>query len=559
MEEGKNVCSSRLSGNSVALKAGEGARNNTEEHGWLRLIRAELTPPSLSDNTADADRLIKELKKKLGTEYVAADLSLLRTVSATLRKNNYNVHVACFEDRGIWKMIHVFTQDDPAGIYGIALDLGSTTLVLQLVNLMDGSILDEVSFHNPQIRIGSDILTRIHYATARGGLAELQEMVNEQINKTIEQITQKHALKTESIVAMSVAGNTTMTHFFLGLDPYGICREPYIPVTNRPDLIPAAELGLAIHPAAPVLVFPNVGSYFGGDLIAGILSSGITHQEEVCFLVDVGTNAEVVIGNRDWLMACAGAAGPALEGGVADMGMMAGPDVIDKVRIEPETGAFQISTIQGGVEHHPARPGKPVGICGSGLIDLAAQLFLAGMIDLRGKFEPGKCGDRMIDVDGIKHLVVVAAEESGTGEPLTLSQPDLDGLVRSKAAMYTILTTIANTVNIPLSEIKRFYVAGTFGSYINPESAITIGMIPDLPLDVYASLGNTSLKGACMALLNKEAKEEITRIRDQITYLELNVNQEFMNLFSAAKFIPHTDRSLFPSVRRCADTEAHGA
>jgi uncharacterized 2Fe-2S/4Fe-4S cluster protein (DUF4445 family) len=232
------------------------------------------------------------------------------------------------------------------------------------------------------------------------------------------------------------------------------------------------------------------------------------------------------------------------------MGMMAGPNVIDKVTIDPGTREFQIRTIQEGVEEKALQPGKPVGICGSGLIDLAAQLFLAGMIDLRGKFEAEKCGDRLIDQDGIKHLVVVAAEDSGTGEPLTLSQPDLDGLVRSKAAMYTILTTIANTVNIPLNKIQRFYVAGTFGSYIDPVSAITIGMIPDLPLHVYSSLGNTSLKGALMALLNKDCRNEIYQIRDRITYLELNVNQEFMNLFSAAKFIPHTDRSLFPSVRR---------
>ncbi len=523
---------------------------DTDDRGWIRLIRPRLTPPSLSDNTADADRLIKELKKELGTENVAADLPFLQTVSATLRKNAYAVGVVLFEDRGIWKIIDLFGAADVPDLCGIALDLGSTTLVLQLVRLTDGSILEEVSFVNPQVQIGSDILTRIHYATAKGGLGKLQGMVVQAINETIRQLAIRHDLKTEAIVALSVAGNTTMTHFFLGLDPWGICREPYIPVTNRPDLIPSRDLGLTLHPAAPVLVFPNVGSYFGGDLVAGILSSGITRREEVCFLVDVGTNAEVVIGNRDWLMACAGAAGPALEGGVADMGMMAGPNVIDKVRIDAKTGAFQISTIQGGIEHASPSPGKPVGICGSGLIDLAAQLFLAGMIDLRGKFEPKACGDRLIDVDGIRHLIVTPAEESGTGEALLLSQPDLDGLIRSKAAMYTILTTIANTVNIPLRDIQRFYVAGTFGSYINPESAITIGMIPDLPLEVYSSLGNTSLKGAYLALLGKEARDEIYRIRDRITYLELNVNQEFMNLFSAAKFIPHTDRSLFPSVQR---------
>ena len=532
------------------LKPGD----NKGDFGWIRWLQPKLTPPSLSDNTADADRLIKGTEKGVGNGICCSgSFSPENGFPPLLRKTAMQSVWHVLKNRGVWKIIDVFGLDAPRKIYGIALDLGSTTLVLQLINLINGSILDEVSFHNPQIRIGSDILTRIHYATGKGGLAELQEMVIQQINHAIDQITEKHAIKKEWIVAMSVAGNTTMTHFFLGLDPYGICREPYIPVANRPDLIPAAELGLAVNLAAPILIFPNVGSYFGGDLIAGILSSGITHQEEICFLVDVGTNAEVVIGNKDWLMACAGAAGPALEGGVADMGMMAGPDVIDKVKIDPRTGEFQISTIQGGIERNSDQPRKPVGICGSGLIDLAAQLFLAGMIDLRGKFEPEECGNRLIDLDGTKHLIVIPAEESGTGEPLTLSQPDLDGLVRSKAAMYTILTTIANTVNIPLNEIGRFYVAGTFGSYIDPISAITIGMIPDLPLDVYTSLGNTSLKGAAMALLNKEERDEIYRIRDQITYLELNVNQEFMNLFSAAKFIPHTDRSLFPSVRRWAD------
>ena len=339
---------------------------------------------------------------------------------------------------------------------------------------------------------------------------------------------------------MSVAGNTTMTHFFLGLDPYWICREPYIPVINKPDQISAKELGLKINPEAPVLIFPNVGSYFGGDLIAGILASGMLGQGEPSILVDVGTNAEVVVGNNDWLMACAGAAGPALEGGVADMGMMAGPGVIDHVRIDPHSGQFTIMTIG----NHPA-----VGICGSGLIDLVADLFIAGMIDLRGKYVISKCGDRLVEIDDIKYLVIVLSEDSATGQALTLSQPDIDALMRSKAAMYTILTTITITVYVPMHEVSRFFIAGTFGSFIDPRSAITIGMLPDLPLETYVPLGNSSLEGASMVLLSAEARNKIPKIRDKITYLELNVNQDFMNLFSAAKFIPHTDRSLFPSVK----------
>lgn len=262
-------------------------------------------------------------------------------------------------------------------------------------------------------------------------------------------------------------------------------------------------------------------------------------SDSVAILVDVGTNAEVVLGNRDWLMACAGAAGPALEGGVARMGMMAAPGVIERVHLDPESGRFEIGTIEG-------RP--PVGICGSGLIDLVGQLFLSGMLDLRGKYVKAACGDRLVEKDGIRRFTVVSASESGTGQALTLSQPDVDALMRSKAAMYTILTTVTGMVGLDLRDLERFFVAGTFGAYIDPQSAITLGMIPDLPLDRYVSLGNTSLEGAADALLDAEALPRIERIRDRITYIELNVNQEFMNLFSAAKFIPHTDRTLFPSV-----------
>jgi uncharacterized 2Fe-2S/4Fe-4S cluster protein (DUF4445 family) len=331
-----------------------------------------------------------------------------------------------------------------------------------------------------------------------------------------------------------------MTHLFLGLPPRWIIREPYIPVTNTPPVLEAAALGIRISPRGRLLVFPNIGSYFGGDLIAGILYSGVHTREETAFLVDVGTNAEVLLGNRHWLMACAGAAGPALEGGAARMGMPAGPGAIDRVRIDPDSKGFDIHTI----DEKPAR-----GICGSGLIDLAAQLFAAGMIDIRGKFVPPQCGGRLVERDGVGHLVVVPAEGSDSGEALTLSQTDLDSLIRSKAAMYTILNTIAAAVGIALSDIDTFYVAGTFGAFIDPESAIGIGMLPDLSRDRFVAIGNSSLEGAALALANNNCIEEIDRIRDRVTYMEQNVNQEFMARFSAARFLPHTDRSLFPSVQ----------
>lgn len=517
--------------------------------GWIKALEVELTPPSLKDNTGDVDRLIKGLHRTLGEAPIHVDLAWARSLPHLLREHRYRVCVVLGEGQGAWNLLEVRKPDPGRRICGVALDLGSSTLVLRLLDVKTGETLDEATAHNPQIEAGADILSRIHYATqTRDGLERLQTLVMGRINQMIGELAERHHIADTDILGFSVAGNTTMTHFFLGLDPFWICREPYIPVVNRPDFFTAKELGLKGNPRAPVMVFPNVGSYFGGDLIAGILASGMTRQEEVSFLVDVGTNAEVVVGNQDWLMACAGAAGPALEGGVADMGMMAGPGVIDRVWIDPVTRDFDIHWIQEGQAGDRARPDKPMGICGSGLIDLAAQLFLAGMIDLRGKFVPETCKDRLLNRHGFLELVVVEERNSGSPGPLTLAQTDMDGLIRSKAAMYTILTTIAATVGIPFQEIHRFYVAGTFGSYIRPESAITIGMIPDLPLERYVSLGNTSLQGAALSLTHREARDEAFRIRDRITYLELNVNQEFMNLFSAAKFIPHTDRSLFPSV-----------
>jgi uncharacterized 2Fe-2S/4Fe-4S cluster protein (DUF4445 family) len=262
-------------------------------------------------------------------------------------------------------------------------------------------------------------------------------------------------------------------------------------------------------------------------------------RSETAILVDVGTNAEVVLGNKDWLMACAGAAGPALEGGMSRMGTTAAPGVIDRVRIDPASGKFDLHTI----DDLP-----PVGICGSGVIDLAAQLFLAGMIDIRGKFHPPGCKSRLGMRNGMAYLTIVPDDQSGSGLDLCISQADMDSLVRSKAAMYTILETITGTMGMALSDLETFYVAGTFGSLIDPKSAITIGMIPDLPLDRYHSLGNSSLGGATLALKSRNLPGQMEAVTDRITYLELNVNQDFMNRFSAAKFIPHTDKARFPSV-----------
>lgn len=507
---------------------------------WIRTVKLLITPPSLGDNRADVDRLIKAVGNETGSEKMDIDFSLVKELPSKLRELQYDVYVAMYKDLDTWHLIDIFSTEDAVPCYGIAMDIGSTTVVLHLVDLINGEVAYKTSFLNPQIEIGADILTRIHYSSQGNGLEKLHNMLISHLNAEISEVCDKKGISPASVLGLVAAGNTTMTHFFLGLEPRWICREPYIPVVNRPGILTARELSIEINPQAPVLLLPNAGSYFGGDLLAGIVASGMTKKDDISILVDVGTNAEVVLGNKDWLMACAGAAGPALEGGVADAGMLAAPGVIDHVEIDPGSGTFQIGTIDGI---------KPLGICGSGIIDLIAQLFLTEMLDMRGKFVPAKCGERFRLINDIPHLQIVAPEDSGTGEGLMLSQPDIDALIRSKAAMYTILTTITNMVNISMHDILNFYVAGTFGTYIEPSSAITIGMIPDLPLETYQPLGNSSIKGASMALLSGVVLGEIYAILDKITYIELNVNQEFMNLFSAAKFIPHTNRSLFPSVK----------
>ncbi|MBW2199211.1 MAG: DUF4445 domain-containing protein [Deltaproteobacteria bacterium] len=511
---------------------------NRNNKGWVRTVC--LTPPTLQDNTADADRLADALKSELKTNRVDIDLDLLKKLPEQLRKWAYQLQCVVLKDRDRWFLTDITDSQDSCTIAGLAVDLGTSRVVLRLLNLSNGQILNESSFHNPQVTIASDVLARIHYADIDGGLKRLNELIINSLNENITKLCRSCKLEPADIYMLSVAGNTTMSHLFMGLNPHWIIREPYIPAVNRPGIVKTEDLNILVNPSARAFIFPNSGSYFGGDLVAGILFSGLNNEEKTSILVDVGTNAEVVLGNSDWLIACAGAAGPALEGGVTRMGMMAGPGVIDRIAIEPASLQFQIHTIEDLA---------PQGICGSGLIDLAAHLYLSGMIEMRGKFVPSRCGNRLKEQKGVMHLVVVPASESATGSDLTISQADLDSLIRSKAAMYTILETLMHSVGSSFIDLSAFYVAGTFGSLIQPESAISIGMLPDLPLNTYRAVGNSSLGGATMALISSECLDEIDRIRDRITYLELNVNQEFMNRFSAAKFIPHTDPSRFPSVK----------
>ena len=513
----------------------------TSKHAPHWVIDMTLSAPSLGDNTADADRLASALKKALDVDTVHMDLNLLRQLPDQLRQWNYRLRAVVFKDiAGNGILVHLAAADSSQVCYGLAVDLGTTRVVLRLVDLETGDHHGEVVFDNPQISVGPDVLARIHHVENKGGLAQLNQLIIDGLNAQLDQLCKAGDISPQQIHLVAIAGNTAMTHLLLGLNPRWIIREPYIPVVNQPGIMKSRDLGIEVHPDARAMVFPNVGSYFGGDLIAGMLYCDMDQREDTAILVDVGTNAEVVLGNRHWMMACAGAAGPALEGGVSRMGTTAGPGVIDRITIDPKSLHFDIHTIA----DQPAR-----GICGSGVIDLAAALFRSAMIDIRGKLLPERCGERFSMRNGLGHLTIVPADQSGTGLDLCITQADLDSLIRSKAAMYTILETITGTVGMQQSDLETFFVAGTFGAYIDPKSAITIGMIPDLALDCYQSLGNSSLGGTTRVLTDPGCVERVRHIRDSITYLELNVNQDFMNRFSAAKFLPHTDTRRFPSVQ----------
>lgn len=523
---------------------------------FVQIIPIKAPEPGLHDNTADIDRLKKAVLPQLPLNYAKSHLLRVEyrnidQIGNKFRKSNFHGWAVINSLPSHMELID-FLCEKPQRLPAVALDLGTTHLEACLIDLLSGEEMAHDHIENSQIAHGADILSRIHFACRKDegkkesdrseGLRTLQRTIIDTINQLTQNLARKGNCRVEDIRALTVSGNTTMVHLFLGINPYHICREPYIPLINAPDPVRASELELDIHPNGLIWILPSIGSYFGGDLISGIIASGLDEAERPAMLIDVGTNAEVVIGSSDFLIACAGAAGPALEGGVARMGMRAAPGAVERVRIDPTSRKLTYSTI----DRAPA-----VGICGSGMIDLVAELYLSQLIDLRGKFripEDSALAERFFQRDDETHFIVVKAQEAADNKPVTLSQIDLDAMMRSKAAMYAILTTLINQVGMDFSELERIHVAGAFGKHIDPRQAIVLGMLPDLPLDTFAPLGNSSLQGAKLILLDENARQRSLEIGSKITYIELNVNQEFMIRFSGSRFIPHTDPHLFPSV-----------
>ena len=514
----------------------------------IRSFFLEIEPPSLADNTTDFERLQRELARQHGIRGLAADLPIIKKLARILRGADWRVTAVLEMDTwaspdGPPRLIDLRPGDRTASSWAVAVDIGTTSNVVYLVNLLTSEVVDTAAEYNGQISCGEDVISRIIYATKQeGGLAHLQRLVVQTINGRIEELVERNGIDPSEIDKMTVAGNPTMIHLFLGLWPESIRLEPYVPTVNHPLPVKARELSLHINPEATVDCLPGVGAYVGADTTAGVLSSLMYQTEALTLFIDVGTNGEIVLGNFDWLLSCACSAGPAFEGSGVQSGMRATIGAIEEVWINNKTYEPTIRVI-GDV--------PPRGICGSGMISLLAEMFITGIIDKGGKVNRSLDTPRVrIGEHGPEYVVAWAEETRRKAEDVVITEVDITNLIRAKAAFYAGFSVLTRSVGLQLAEVEQVLIGGAFGQYINVEKAIQIGLLPDMPWERFKYLGNTSALGAYTALLCPDMRQEVVDIASKMTYLELSADNTFMDEFIKALFLPHTDLASFPSVVR---------
>lgn len=506
-------------------------------------IYLEVPKPTLDDTQDDWGRLARAICKQTGVCSLRPDIKTLRSLPKVLRDADWRVTVSLYEgkeDKTV-EIVQVEKGRVSRKYYGLAVDVGTTTVVAHLVDLENGRTVGVKGTYNRQAVFGDDIISRIIYAGEHPeGLKALQKAVVGTINGLVKELAREMKIRQKDIKTAVCAGNTTMTHLLLGIDPAFIRLEPYTPAANSIPAQRAHSIGLKIDPGAKVLCLPGIASYVGGDIVAGVLFTGMALSDELTLFIDIGTNGETVLGNKEWLVSCACSAGPAFEGGGIRHGMRAVKGAIEHLSIDKDSCDVKYTTI-GAV--------PPSGICGSGLIDSIAWMNKAGIIDRNGSFTAGSCKSRVRDSEEGKEFVLARSEESGIHRDITITEPEVKNLLRSKAAVFAGIRSMLKMVGLSFEEIDRVIIAGGFGSNISIRDAISIGMLPDIPLWKYTYVGNSSVKGAKAALLSRQAREYIDDIVKKMTYLELSAGNTFMEEFVSALFIPHTDLSLFPSVK----------
>jgi len=505
----------------------------------FRALSLAMSAPSEDDTAPDNERLSWAIQEATGGSKVEIPYAVMVKLASTLRANDFNVCVKGEMSGDTFRCMEICESTDTA-IVGCAIDIGTTTVSMVLTDLQTGAVLAKGSSGNGQIRYGADVINRIIQQSREGGRKKLQDaIVKETLTPIIANLCKSAGISARSILRLCVGANTTMNHLLVGVDADPVRMDPYIPSFFGWDGLLAADLKLPANPLAKVLIAPNIGSYVGGDITAGTLASGIWAKEEMSLFIDLGTNGEIVFGNQDFMMSCACSAGPAFEGGDISCGMRATDGAIEACTIDKETMNPTL-TIVGDAGQ------KPVGICGSGIIDIIAELFRYGIINAKGLFS--REGERVKrDEYGMGRYVIATAEESETGREISINEVDIDNFIRAKGAIFSAIHTLLQSVDMEVEMIDKVYVAGGIGSGISMENAIYIGMFPDVDLEKFQYIGNSSLTGAYAMTVSDAANAKCAEVAANMTYLELSTYPGYMDSFVAACFIPHTDGRLFPN------------
>ena len=507
----------------------------------LEVVDVLMDVPSLDDTMPDNERLTRALRKYLNINRVRIPYVVLKKLPDVLRENNFAVKCVIRATSDDMYVYDIFGKDEHVVIGGLAIDIGTTTVSAVLINMENGEILAKSSAGNGQIRFGADVINRIVESQKPGGQKKLQDaVIKETINPMIHEMCKSAKFPKDHIYRMCVASNTTMNHLFAGINADPLRTEPYIPAFFKTNSLFASDVGVDINKDAHIIMAPNIGSYVGGDITAGTLVSQIWNRPEFSLFIDLGTNGELVFGNSDFMMSCACSAGPAFEGGDISCGMRATDGAIEACTIDKETMEPTYKIV--------GDPGtKPVGLCGSGIIDVISELYICGIINPKGKFI--REGKRIKhDKYGMGSYILAFEEEAGSVKDVEITEVDIDNFIRAKGAIFSAIRTMLTSLDFDVSMIDDVYVAGGIGSGINMQNAVNIGMFPDIPIEKFHYIGNSSLTGAYLMLLSTPAEKKTYELAANMTYMELSTVPIYMDEFVGACFIPHTDTSMFPTV-----------
>lgn len=504
----------------------------------------ELEPPTNADNVCDVTRMINHLRLKEDEHGLEVNLRVLRKVPDVLRSDEFRTTLTLArpvrDQCGKTRVINIQPGNTTDKNFALAVDIGTTTIYGEVVNCITGEVLAQYGEFNRQISFGEDVISRIMFADKAGGLDKLHEAVITTINRIIAKAVKRAKINLDDVSAVALAGNTTMTQLLLKVNPRHLRLSPYVPASTMYPPIRAVDIGLEVGDHVTALVYPCISSYVGGDIVSGVMGCGMYRTEETTLFMDIGTNAEIVVGNKDWMMCAACSAGPAFEGGGVEHGMRAAKGAIEDFSLDPITYEPMCLTIGNT---------RPKGICGSGLIIMVATMFESGLINNLGKYNRDLKTERIRERDGIYEYVLAWADETQIDRDIVLTEVDIDNLIRAKGALYSGCQTLLNEVGMDMDSLDRIILAGGFGSYVDLESAMTIGLLPEVDPEKVSFVGNGSLLGARMTVLTNRLRQDVVDVTNKMTNFELSETPSYMDNYVAALFLPHTEMNMFPRLK----------